>query len=639
MANYALEPEHLYLEGLWLDLGKETICKDWALLQQELHNGASPATYLYRTCCLESFYQWQLLGEHPRTANKKLYTTAMLDNSCNIKIEMSRTSQKRKRGWVFSQMYNTFKEITDAAKTKPFHNQFLNQLAWDPKVEAMIRHQGKGSAATRKQLKQSYINSKSRLSQNVKDGMKMSYGVREEHRITLAFFQRMVESLSEADEEQLPEVSQASLPYFELSTDSYLTFLTYNANKFLLAFEWIFTLNQDGVISYEHCKVLAMLLQCLKCCYDNALLSQEDGLWKDTWQMRRRQPTVTHGMGMEKTIHESGYGWFLPKIDWPTMTFQAHLADKIRYSNTALRDTYRKRWAAVKDVKNDLERLEAIGNWLSLYQGNEQILYFLLPIIEHLIVRHFRKEVFRSLKKEIHANFQEDALAGDVMLCAHSLQKVLKTAPAEPDEVWSPAGRPVGLHIIASNRCKIRTVKELVDFLWDFNDGHLRKQWEHRGYRSLHQRALEIVRIHCGGAVADELHMRIKRTFVLTTWVVPYPNEQQFFQKSHGARLWLSIYHRKLACSVPRGTTISLDDLEKEEADRWVHSEDWRPHGPSANEPKVLNFMYRWGLWADNKGQTMQSIPSPSHHWAHENDSSMAEIGEELESIWGEGEG
>jgi hypothetical protein len=35
----------------------------------------------------------------------------------------------------------------------------------------------------------------------------------------------------------------------------------------------------------------------------------------------------------------------------------------------------------------------------------------------------------------------------------------------------------------------------------------------------------------------------------------------------------------------------------------------------------------------------MQSIPSPSHHWAHENDSSMVEIGEELESIWGEGEG
>jgi hypothetical protein len=463
--------------------------------------------------------------------------------------------------------------------------------------------------------------------------MKKSYGVREEHRITLAFFKRMVESLGDVDEEQLPDVSQASPPYFELSSDSYLTFLTYNANKFLLAFEWIFTLNQDGVISYEHCKVLAMLLQCLKYCCDTAPISQEDGLWKDAWQMRRQQ-AVTHGMGLGKTIHESGYGWFLPKIDWQAMTFQAHLADKMRYSNTALHDTYRKRWAAVKDVKSDLERLEAIGNWLGLYQGNEQILDSLLPIIEHLIVRHFRKEVFRSLKKEIHPDFQEDALAGDVMLCAHSLQRVLNTAPVEPDEgSWL-----AGLHIVASNRCKIRTVKELVDFLWDFDDGHLRKQWEHRGYRRLHQRALEIVRIHCGGAVADELHMRIKRTFVLTTWVVPYPNEQQFFQKSRGARLWLSIYHRKWALSVPKGTLIGHDDLRRQEADKWVHSENWRPYGPSANQPKILNFMYRWGLWADNKGQTMPSIPSPSLHWAHENNASMADIAEELEYMWGEGE-
>jgi hypothetical protein len=190
--------------------------------------------------------------------------------------------------------------------------------------------------------------------------MKKSYGVREEHRITLGFFRRMVQILSEEDEEQLPDVSQASPPYFELSSDSYLTFLTYNVNKFLLAFEWIFTLNQDGAISYEHCKVLAMLLQCVKYCYDTAPIDHEDGLWKDTWQMRRQQ-AVTHGMGIGKTIRESGYGWFLPKIDWQTMTFQAHLADSMRYSNTALRDTYRKRWAAVKDVKDDLGQLETIG--------------------------------------------------------------------------------------------------------------------------------------------------------------------------------------------------------------------------------------------------------------------------------------
>lgn len=330
-----------------MDIGKETICEDSALPQQELSNGASPATYLYRTCCLDSFHQWALFGEHPRTTSKSLYTAAMLDNSCDMRIEMSQASLKRKKGWVFSQLYNSFKELADAAKVKPFHNPFLNRLAWDPKVEAMIRHQGKGSAATRNQLRNSYIDSKGRLSQSLNDSMKRSYGVREEHRVTLEFFRRMVQSLGEVDEEQddeeqLPDVGQASPPYFALSSDSFLTFLTYNVNKFLLAFEWIFTLNRDAAISYEHCKVLAMLLQSLKYCYDTAPIHHEDGLWKDTWSMRR-QKAVTHGMGIGKTICESGYGWFLPKIDWQTMTFQAHLAESMRYSNTALRETYRKR--------------------------------------------------------------------------------------------------------------------------------------------------------------------------------------------------------------------------------------------------------------------------------------------------------
>jgi hypothetical protein len=139
---------------------------------------------------------------------------------------------------------------------------------------------------------------------------------------------------------------------------------------------------------------------------------------------------------------------------------------------------------------------------------------------------------------------------------------------------------------------------------------------------------LEIVRIHCGRTIADELYMRIKRIFVLTTWIVLYPNEQQFFQKNRGDRLWLSIYHRKWAHSVPAGTTISLADLRTQKADEWVLNEFGRP--------KNFNFMYKWQLWADNKGRTMQAILALSNHWAHQNNTSIAEISEELESIWEE---
>ena len=34
-------------------------------------------------------------------------------------------SAKRAEGWVFYQMYNSYKEMTDVAKTKPFRGQVL----------------------------------------------------------------------------------------------------------------------------------------------------------------------------------------------------------------------------------------------------------------------------------------------------------------------------------------------------------------------------------------------------------------------------------------------------------------------------------------------------------------------------------
>jgi hypothetical protein len=88
----------------------------------------------------------------------------------------------------------------------------------------------------------------------------------------------------------------------------------YNANKFLFAFEWILGQARDGYVSYEHSKVLAMLLHSVKYCYDSVNLQREPGLWKDSYQPEEGKPPV-QGMGFERTLQESGYGWLLPKVD------------------------------------------------------------------------------------------------------------------------------------------------------------------------------------------------------------------------------------------------------------------------------------------------------------------------------------
>lgn len=48
------------------------------------------------------------------------------------------------------------------------------------------------------------------------------------------------------------------------------------------------------------------------------------------------------------------------------------------YEDTTLRDNYRKRWVAVKDVKDDLKRIEIIGTWLAAYPSTKPMAFCLL---------------------------------------------------------------------------------------------------------------------------------------------------------------------------------------------------------------------------------------------------------------------
>ena len=68
----------------------------------------------------------------------KSYSVAMLRDVTNMTMEMGKISLKRQHGWVFSQVYNSYKEIYDAANTKPFSSKFLERLSWDPAIARMI---------------------------------------------------------------------------------------------------------------------------------------------------------------------------------------------------------------------------------------------------------------------------------------------------------------------------------------------------------------------------------------------------------------------------------------------------------------------------------------------------------------------
>jgi hypothetical protein len=473
--NYTFNLQFLDQEYFWFDLGKETVAQEWCLPNEELILNQSPATFLIRSCCLESFYQWSHFGEPASRAKKTVYVPAMLDKSYNIIVEMSANSTKRAQGWIFYQMYNSYKEMTDVANTKPFRSQYLSQLAWDSDVRALIEHAGGRKISTAAQVEENFQASKKRLVNALSEGQKKSYGVREEHRISLALLYRLKDSLgASGDWETAPPQTAAQYPFWELSSDCFTTFIRYNANKFLYAIERILASTADKSVSYEQCKVVSMLLECVKYCYDTSPLSREAGLWRDRYQAHNTGPQI-QGMGLKQTVDKSGYGWLLPKIDWEQLTFLPGLTKEIRYNDTALYDTYRKRWATVKDVKDAWKRLELIDGRLGMYYTNRQLRDLIIEFLLTIVVRQFRKDVFQAIKDDLQPECRDDALAGKIMLCKTSLEAVL--LPSRAGEQRHQ------IYPVFANRAKIRSVQRLADFLWDFDDGHQRTQWANRAYR------------------------------------------------------------------------------------------------------------------------------------------------------------
>jgi hypothetical protein len=371
---YGLDPDYFSRAEVWADLGKETACADWAFAEpgpgpspgpSPSPGAGEPQVYLWRRCCVEYLTAtWLRFGQPSSRARTTTFTPAMLGDSLEATVEFRRTSPAHRAGWIFSQAYNSVKELYDAAKTKPFAAAALEKLTWDPEVRTMLEKRGGAVLATGPQLERSYLRSKERLAQALRAGEPLSYGAREEHRVSLAFVDRMQAVLAAQGRWDAParRTPACASPYWRLTSADYLAYLTYNANKFTFAFEWLLGQRADGGISYAHSTVLQMLLQALRSSFDSVDPRRARGLWQTAYEVRRLEAPRL-GMGLSETLAQAGYGWLAPgRIDWERLAFYATLAHPIAYTDTVLYDTYRRRWPAVRDAKDDLRRVELIGH-------------------------------------------------------------------------------------------------------------------------------------------------------------------------------------------------------------------------------------------------------------------------------------
>jgi hypothetical protein len=104
-----------------------------------------------------------------------------------------------------------------------------------------------------------------------------------------------------------------------------------------------------------------MLLSALQCSFDSVDPQQTPSLWQASYEVKRLR-TQRLGMGMSQTLQCAGYAWLLARIDWDWLAFRTEISSRIGFADLVLHNSYRRRWPAVKQAKDDLKKLEMIGH-------------------------------------------------------------------------------------------------------------------------------------------------------------------------------------------------------------------------------------------------------------------------------------
>jgi hypothetical protein len=157
------------------------------------------------------------------------------------------------------------------------------------------------------------------------------------------------------------------LPYYTVPTQELLGFLYAQINKHCFLFEH--TLAQAArTYSLPETIVMVVALRALRFCYGSNLLQQESLLYKNRWeQTRGRTIAIKEGFGMRETMKRCGLGWFLPKFNWATWRLAPPHGDNILVGNLLMHTEYRRRWRAVKDIRDVHVRFHQAEAWYDQY--------------------------------------------------------------------------------------------------------------------------------------------------------------------------------------------------------------------------------------------------------------------------------
>ncbi|KAF9882577.1 hypothetical protein FE257_006752 [Aspergillus nanangensis] len=320
--NTAVDEAYL-TDRLFYDIGKETCPTISSKICHSASSDRLPQTLLWRRCCLDAYSHYiagKQPGDSPRP-QQQFYPISMLQDTGSLTLETRRSSPHRHAGLLYSQFYASVKEVFAAGNIYPFTNSSIESLALDPKLRKTWQLVGGGLSHDPVALIRAYLTTKQRCHAALQGSVQKVFGLREEHRVSHSLFHRILHEFRSRERYATPILgSSASVEhYYALPTTTLLRWFRWNINKFCVGFEMVYSLNNRHFVTWEHTRMMLIFLRCLPFTYSGGLLQRVSRCWHDVWF--RPDPTRPdglrrcEGLGFARNMEQSGYGWFLDKID------------------------------------------------------------------------------------------------------------------------------------------------------------------------------------------------------------------------------------------------------------------------------------------------------------------------------------
>ncbi|KIX01148.1 uncharacterized protein Z518_08873 [Rhinocladiella mackenziei CBS 650.93] len=331
-------------------------------------------TLLWKRCCLENWKSWIQQGPAQDSTGKEVfYPLSILQDSGSLTVETSPRSWLRAGGLLFSQRYPSVKEIFAAGHIYPFSNTAIETLALDKSLQRTWELVGGGLSHNPTALMKAYLYTKLRCHFGLRGSVRKSFGVRTEYRVSRELFEAIDRQfrLRPQHHRLLTCSSGAHAPYYRFTTTTLIRWLRWNINKFCVGFEMVHSFQDAHFVTWEHTRMMLAFLRCLQFSCPSGLIQKVGGCWHDVrFRPDSRQTDGlqrVEGLGFRRTMEEFGYGWFLDKIDWVTLTFRPPHAAHMMFNNPSMQAAYHARYGQVRDVRLDFIRMgrQAISDALS----------------------------------------------------------------------------------------------------------------------------------------------------------------------------------------------------------------------------------------------------------------------------------